>query len=123
MISLSTNCYRVDAVKASCNQLKLQVPQQVTNQTGGNDAADNSAQRIANQQLRAVDQQVKANDADKAELALSAAKVAVTKASLDTGSVADKTSANDLNDAMSYARLGAVSGNQSALYGSLNVFA
>ena len=72
MISLSSNCCRVDAVKASANQLKLQVAQQRA-------SLDAEAARSADQQLLTVDAQVRKGDANKAELALSNAKSALTK--------------------------------------------
>ena len=71
MISLSSNCCRVDAVKASANQLKLRLAQQSAN------TPDDQSARAANQQLQAVELQIKSGDATKAELALSAAKSAV----------------------------------------------
>lgn len=71
MISPASNCCRVDAVKASANQLKLQLAQRKAG------AADDNAVHTADQQLRTVDQQVKSGDATKAELALSGAKSAV----------------------------------------------
>jgi hypothetical protein len=71
MISLSNNCCRVDAVKASANQLKLQLAQQRTR-------LDDSATRSATQELLTVDAQIKTGDANKAELALANAKLALT---------------------------------------------
>ncbi len=73
MISASSNCCRVDAVKASANTLRQQLAQHVR---GG--LTDNAA-RNAEQQLLSVDQQVRANNATQAEVALSAAKFSIEK--------------------------------------------
>jgi precorrin-4 methylase len=72
VVLLTGNCYRVDAVKASAAQLKQQL---VTSHV----SEDNNDTRTASRQLAAVDVEVKANDANKAELALSTAKSAIDK--------------------------------------------
>ena len=72
MVLLTGNCYRVDAVKATAMQLKQQL---VTSHANEND----SDTRAANRRLEAVDVEIKANDANKAELALSTAKSAIDK--------------------------------------------
>jgi hypothetical protein len=70
VISPSSNCCRVDAVKASVNQLKLQLAQD-------RHAGDDNSIRSANQQVQAAEAQTKSGDATKAELALSTARAAV----------------------------------------------
>ena len=72
MISAASNCCRVDAVKASANTLRQQLAQHAR---GTNDRALQTAE----QQLQSVDQQVRANNANQAEVALSSARLSVEK--------------------------------------------
>jgi precorrin-4 methylase len=72
MVSLTGNCCRVDAVKATATQLKQQLATRHANE-------DDSETRAASRRLEAVDVEIKANDANKAELALSTAKSAIDK--------------------------------------------
>ncbi len=81
MLSLSSDCCRVDAVKASANQLKMQLAQLKV------DDAHKSKAQSANGQVQTVDVQIKAGDATKAELALSAAKSAVQVLQYDKAGV------------------------------------
>ncbi|HTP38819.1 MAG TPA: hypothetical protein VMI92_04530 [Steroidobacteraceae bacterium] len=71
MLSASSNCSRIDAVKASANQLRLQVPQ------GAGNGQSNSRVQAANRQLQTVDATVRTGNAEKSELALSSARTAV----------------------------------------------
>lgn len=73
MISAASNCCRIDAVKASANQLKLKLARHA--------AADNTDPmwRSATQQVQSLDGQLKSGDASKAELALSAAKSSIER--------------------------------------------
>jgi len=71
MLSMSSNCCRVDAVKATANQLKMQLAQVKA------DEANKPIEQTATQQLQSLDSQIKSGDANKAELALSAAKLAI----------------------------------------------
>ena len=73
MISAASNCCRVDAVKASANQLKAKFAQHAAS-----DAADPTL-RSAGQELQTLDSQLKSGDANKAELALSAAKSSIDR--------------------------------------------
>ena len=101
MISASSNCSRVDAVKASANTLRLQLSQHA--KQGSNDGTV----RNAEQQLQSVDQQVKSNNANQAELALSAAKLAVAKLDVtrSIGTQPTNTAAVNNNPASSQRRL------------------
>ena len=99
MISASSNCCRVDAVKASANTLRQQLAQH-TRQSSGD-----TALQAAEQQLQSVDQQVQANNANQAEVALSSAKLSVEKLSYT-------------QSAPSTVRLSSV-----AQYGKLNLYA
>jgi len=74
MIDVNSNCSRVDAVKALATQLKLQYAAPPATAP-----ADSPAHKVQSD-LLAVDQQVKADDAKKAELALAVAKNDVTAA-------------------------------------------
>lgn len=71
MLSLSSNCCRVDAVKASANQLKMQLA------SGKVNDARKPQEQSASEKLQSLDAQIKSGDANKAELALSSAKQAV----------------------------------------------
>lgn len=73
MISAANNCCRIDAVKASANQLKLKLAQHA--------AADSNDPRFrsASQQVQSLDGQLKSGDANKAELALSAARSSIER--------------------------------------------
>ena len=71
MLSASSNCSRIDAVKASANQLRLQVPQ------GAGNGQSSAQLQAANRQLQTVDAAVKTGNAEKSELALSSARSAV----------------------------------------------
>jgi len=71
MVSLSSNCCRVDAVKASANQLKSQYFQ-VKPAKGGEPSS-----QIVSEKLQSLDAQIKAGDANKAEVALLSARAAV----------------------------------------------
>jgi len=70
MINIDSNCSRVDAVKASANQLKMQVDQ--TPRTPGD-----QTYRKAQSQLQALDSDIKSGNAQKAETTLSTAKSTV----------------------------------------------
>ncbi|HVY23136.1 MAG TPA: hypothetical protein VG962_07270 [Steroidobacteraceae bacterium] len=102
MISAASNCCRVDAVKASANTLRQQLAQHAR---GTND----NALQTAEQQLQSVDQQVRANNANQAEVALSAAKLSVEK----LGYTQTGLSGTDISATGRY-------GNQ---YGRLNIYA
>ena len=67
MIDCNSNCSRVDAVKATANQLKLQMTAMMRS-----DRADLS--RKVKADLEAVDGHIKSGDAKKAEEALSVAR-------------------------------------------------
>jgi hypothetical protein len=71
MIDVNSNCSRVDAVKSVANQLKMQLAQ------APKSAAESDSYRKAQSQLQALDQDVKSNNAQKAETALSTATSAV----------------------------------------------
>ena len=71
MVSLSSNCCRVDAVKASANQLKMQFSQV---RPAGDQPSESQS---VGGKLQSLDAQIKAGNADKAEVALSSAKAAV----------------------------------------------
>jgi hypothetical protein len=71
MIAVNSNCSRVDAVKASAQQLQMQLEQ--APQT----TPESSQYRKAQSQLQGLEAQVKSNNAQKAETALSTAKSAV----------------------------------------------
>ena len=73
MIDVNSNCSRVDAVKASANQLKMQVDQ------APHAMPADGNYRKAQSEVQAVDQQVKSGDAKRAETALSSAKAAVNE--------------------------------------------
>lgn len=73
MISAASNCCRVDAVKASANTLRQELTRYA------HQAANDKALQSAEQQLQSVDLQVRANNANQAEVALSAAKLSVEK--------------------------------------------
>jgi type VI protein secretion system component VasK len=80
MLSGCSNCSRVDAVKATADLLKLQVPRAAAsspNAGAADSASSNAKVAAANRQLQSVDAQVRTGDATKAELALSAARAAV----------------------------------------------
>jgi len=86
MLSLSSNCCRVDAVKASANQLKMQLAQVKV------DDAHKFKTQAASEQVQTLDMQIKSGDANKAELALSAAKSAVQVLQYDKpGATSDRT--------------------------------
>ena len=71
MLSLSSNCCRIDSVKATANQLKIQLAQ--ANSANAPDPKTQSA----NGQLQSLDAQIRTGNADKAELALSSARTAI----------------------------------------------
>lgn len=71
MIEINSNCSRVDAVKASATQLKMQVDQ-VPHRVPMSDPL-----RKAQAEIQSLDTQVKNGDARKAEAALSTAQSAV----------------------------------------------
>jgi hypothetical protein len=73
VLSPSSNCCRVDAIKASANQLKMQLAQHKPQ------GAETSDLRTASQQLQSLEVQIKMGDATKAELALSAAKSSIDR--------------------------------------------
>jgi hypothetical protein len=73
MIAVNSNCSRVDAVKASATQLKLQVDQAPKSA----DAPASDSYRKAQSQIQSLDTAVKQGDAQKAETALATAKSAV----------------------------------------------
>jgi hypothetical protein len=72
MIDVSSNCSRVDAVKALANQLKTQYvapPTQVP--------ADDKSRKVQSD-LQTLDNQIKTGDAKKAEAALAVARKDLT---------------------------------------------
>jgi len=71
MSDLNSNCSRVDAVKASANQLKMQLAQ------APHSVPEDDGYRKAQDQLQALDAQIRNGDAQKAETALSSATAAV----------------------------------------------
>jgi len=71
MIDINSNCSRVDAVKTSVTQLKMQVDQ-VPHRVPTSDTL-----RKAQAEIQSLEAQVKNGDARKAEVALSTAKSAV----------------------------------------------
>lgn len=71
MIDANSNCSRVDAVKARATQLKMQLDQAPRTEP------ENDTLRKAQSQVQALDTQVKAGDAKKAETALATAASAV----------------------------------------------
>ena len=73
MISINSNCSRVDAVKASANQLRIQFAQ--ARKAGGADEVN----RKLNNELQSLDAQIKTGDAKKAEEALSVARSVATQ--------------------------------------------
>ena len=73
MIDINSNCSRVDAVKAMASQLKMQVAQ-----APHTTPPDKNVQK-AQSQLDSLDIEVKKGDAQKAEIALSTARSAVTE--------------------------------------------
>ena len=82
MISPSSNCSRVDAVKAAATLLKLQ-----SNVAGSSTTAPSSqgsdADRKVQSDLQALDGVIRSGDAQKAELALATAKKDVDAAETD----------------------------------------
>jgi len=68
MISINSNCSRVDLVKGEANQLKLQVA--ASPQAASEDAP---ARKVKND-LQTLDAQIKTGNAKKAETALATAK-------------------------------------------------
>ncbi|MGB8167276.1 MAG: hypothetical protein WCF18_07265 [Chthoniobacteraceae bacterium] len=72
MISPACNCSRIDAVKATANQLKL-----ATEKAHTKDGPDSPDQRAVRSRLEALDESIKSGDASKAELALSTARAAM----------------------------------------------
>ena len=83
MICASSNCSRVDAVKASANQLKMKLSQHE------DAAAADDRMRAAKQQVAALDSQIKRGDAATAELALAAARSSVSQ--LDYTNLSDQS--------------------------------
>ena len=81
MISASSNCSRIDAVKASANQLKIQTVK--PSSTKETDSADASASKVKSD-IQTLDDSIKSGDAKKAELALSNVKSDVRKQDSDT---------------------------------------
>jgi hypothetical protein len=71
MIDLNSNCSRVDLVKATANQLKMQVEQ------APHTVPESDPYRKAQNQIDSLEQSIKGGDAKKAETALSTAKSAV----------------------------------------------
>lgn len=77
MIDVNSNCSRVDAVKAAATQLKLQstATSSATKAAGHSPApAGADATRKVQSDLQNLDTQVKADNAQKAELALAVTK-------------------------------------------------
>ena len=71
MISVNSNCSRIDAVKATSHQLEMQVegaPRKI---------GESESYRKAQNRIEALKSEIKAGDARKAELALSTASSAV----------------------------------------------
>jgi len=81
MIAVNSNCSRIDAVKASANQLKIQF----SKPPGVMNGSSPQLKAVEND-LQALDVSIRTGDAKKAELALSAAESAVRK--LDSTSAA-----------------------------------
>jgi uncharacterized coiled-coil DUF342 family protein len=73
MINPGSNCSRVDAVKATANQLQMQLDQ-TPRTTPASDAL-----RKAQGEIQSLNSQIKSGDARKAETALSSAKSAVNE--------------------------------------------
>lgn len=67
MISLNSNCSRIDAIKATANQLKMQATQ-VPHST-----PETSGYKKMQTQIQDLDQQIKSGDPQKAETALASA--------------------------------------------------
>jgi hypothetical protein len=87
MIDVNSNCSRVDAVKAAATQLKLQssassLSSSSSTPTDGRPPAPSSADaaRKVKSDLQTLDTQIKADDAQKAELALAVTKKDVAAA-------------------------------------------
>ena len=88
MIDVNSNCSRVDAVKAAATQLKLQSGAVAAGgganavSPGGRPAnpASADAARKVKSDLQSLDTQIKADDAQKAELALAMTKKDVAAA-------------------------------------------
>ena len=72
MIAINSNCSRVDAVKASAEQIKLEISKAPSFQSGGSQQL-----RAVERDVQSVDDAVRSGDAQKAELALSDLQSAV----------------------------------------------
>ncbi len=83
MCSINSDCSRIDAVKATANQLKLLKLQQVSERNG-----DALSSRAAKEDLLALEASIKAGDAPKAELALSNARHSISRQ--DGGAAIDR---------------------------------
>lgn len=96
MIAVNSNCSRVDAVKAQATQLKLQ--------SAGDPAttsADTPGARKVKADLQNLDSQIKTNDAQKAEQALSTAKKDLANA--QTAAPTPSTSGQNFRSFSAYA--------------------
>ena len=89
MSAINSNCSRVDAVKASANQLRIQLAQ-LARIDGANDKS-----RAVRSELETLDGQVRTGDAKKAESALSAARSAINN--LQSEPVVDATTSHQRN--------------------------
>lgn len=83
MCSVNSNCTRIDAVKATANQLKLQKLPPATDPH-----ADPQKSQAVKTDLQALDSSIKTGDAQKAELALSNVRNALSQ--LDAAAGSDK---------------------------------
>jgi len=75
MIAVNSNCSRLDAVKASANELKIQFTRPASVLSGASPQI-----KAAENDLQALDDSIRKGDAKKAELALSAAQSAIREA-------------------------------------------
>jgi hypothetical protein len=98
MISATSNCSRLDAVKATANQLKLQAAQTPK----AKDATSPTAKAVA-AQLSALDDSVKAGDARKAELALAQARAALRQEDVARPEAAHSDSGGNFRSFLAYA--------------------
>jgi hypothetical protein len=80
MISVNSNCSRIDAVKASANQLKAQAALTPPS------AQKTDSYRKAQSQIQSLDQEIKTGDAQKAETDLSSTASAVKALQIDPDS-------------------------------------
>jgi hypothetical protein len=77
MIDVNSNCSRVDAVKAQATLLKLQTSGTSSSRPA---ASANDPSRKVKSDLQSLDTQIKANNAQKAEIALAATKKDISAA-------------------------------------------